>query len=461
MIWWRGYVLASLALIAVSLPVSAQNTAPPSAGTGTTNAGPAVPAAQAVSPPATPPTGQSLTLQDAERIAIQNHPQIQIAQHQAAYAAAQVTEARAAYYPQAAGNATGVDAETDSRIAAGALNNPVIYDRFADGVNVSELVTDFGRTHQLVKSSDLHAKAQQENIVTSRADVLLQVDEAYFGVLKSQSLLTVAQETVKDRQVVSDQVTTLAQNQLRSGLDVAFANVDLAQAKLLLIQAQNGLQASFAQLSMALGYAEPRTFQVIETPTPPAPPVDFTQVLQQAIQNRPELISLRLDVNSAQSYSTAERDLWLPSLSAAGAAGLTPYRQDQLGSRYAAAGFNLQIPIFNGHLFGSLRAQANEQYLGEQQSLRNLQDTIARDVRTAWLNAQSGYQRLAVTEQLLDEATQANNLAEARYRIGLSSIVELTQSQLNLTQAQIEEASAKYEYEQETSALNFQTGVLH
>jgi outer membrane protein len=439
----------ALAALCIALPISAQTMPAPTTQTATS----------------TPPPGvQNLTLQEAERIAIQNHPQIQVAQHQAAYAKAQVTESRSAYYPQAVDNATGAYAETGSRLSAGGLNAPRLFDKFADGVAVNQLVTDFGRTYQLVKSANLHSRAQQENTVTSRADVLLQVDEAYFGVLKSQALLTVAQETVKDRQVVSDQVTTMAQNQLRSQLDVSFANVDLAQAQLLLIQAQNDVQASFAQLSMALGYSDQRTFQLAEMPTPPAPPADFTQVLQQAFQNRPELISLRLDVNSAQTYMTAERDLWFPTLNAAGAAGVSPWNAPQqtamLGSRYAAAGFNLQIPIFNGHLFGALRAQANEQYLAQQQSLRNLQDTIARDVRTAWLNAQSGFQRLAVTEQLLKEATEAESLAAARYRIGLSSIVELTQAQLNLTQAQLQEASAKYEYDAENSTLSFQAGLL-
>ena len=154
-----------------------------------------------------------------------------------------------------------MEAENDSRITAGALNNPIIYDRFADGVTVGQLVTDFGRTHELVKSSNLHAQAQQENVTTSRADVLLQADRAYYDCLKAQAVLQVAQETVKDRQLVSDQITELEKNKLKSGLDVSFANVDLAQAQLLLIQAQNDLQASFAELSAALGFRGPdRTF---------------------------------------------------------------------------------------------------------------------------------------------------------------------------------------------------------
>jgi outer membrane protein len=409
---------------------------------------------------APPAAAQSLTLQEAEKIAIQNHPQIQAASYLAAAAKAQVTEARSDYYPHAYGSVTGVKAENNSRVAAGALNNPIIFSRFADGVTVQQLVTDFGRTHELVKSSELHAKAQEENVTTTRADVLLQVDAAYYGVLKAQAVLEVAQETVKDRQLVSDQITALEKNKLKSGLDVSFANVDLAQAQLLLVQAQNDLQASFAELSAALGYSDQRTFQLAEQPLPPAPPADLPTLIAQAIGNRPELVSRRLEVNSAQSYATAERDLWFPTLSAVGTAGLTPYRQDTLASRYAAAGFNVNIPIFNGRQFNALHAEATAEANAQQQYLRDLQDAIVRDVRKAWLNANSGYQRLALTDQLLNQANQALNLAQARYKLGLSSIIELSQSQLNETQAEIAQASAKYDYAAQLSALNYQIGAL-
>lgn len=414
--------------------------------------------AQAAQPPAQP---QSITLADAERIALANHPQIQTAQDLALAAKQQTREVRSSYYPQASGSLTGAAAMPNSRIAAGGLNNPIIFDRESDGLLVGQLVTDFGRTHQLSKSSDYHAQARQEAVVTSQADVLLGVDQAYFGVLKAQAVLQVAQETVNDRQVVANQVTTMARNQLKSDLDVSFANVDLSQAQLLLIQAQNDLQASFADLSTALGYADQRTFTLAEVQVPPAPPTDLASLIQQAIQNRPELVGERLDVNSAQSFATAERDLYLPTVSALGAAGLTPVHAAQLDDRYAAAGVNINIPIFNGHLFGALRSEAQYRAQAEQQRLRDLQDSIVRDVRTAWLNANSGFQRLSVTEQLLSQATMATSLAQARYNLGLSSIVELTQAQLNLTQAQIAEASAKFDYETETSRLNYQLGNLH
>ena len=177
-------------------------------------------------------------------------------------------------------------------------------------------------------------------------------------MLKAQAVLTVAEETVKERQLVSDQVTALEQNKIKSGLDVSFANVDLAQAQLLLIQAQNNLGSSFAQLSDALGLSDQRTFQLTEQPLPPSPPPDMNELIKEAMADRPELIGQRLNVDSARSYATAERDLWFPTLSAAGVAGVTPEGANQLSPRYAAAGFNLNVPIFNGHLFGALHSEA-------------------------------------------------------------------------------------------------------
>ena len=61
--------------------------------------------------------------------------------------------------------------------------------------------------------------------------MLLAVNRAYFGVLRAEAVLKVAEETVKARQILTDQVTTLEKNKLKSMLDVSFAEVDLAQAQ--------------------------------------------------------------------------------------------------------------------------------------------------------------------------------------------------------------------------------------
>jgi outer membrane protein len=419
------------------------------------------PAPSPAVPPASP---QSLTLQQAEQIAIQNHPQIQAATALASVADAQRREVRAAYFPVAIGSISGAEADDTNRIGAGVLNDPRIFPKFAQGVQVNQLLTDFGRTYQLVKSAGLHARAQEENVITSRADVLLQVDRSYYGVLRAQALLRVAEQTVSERQLVSNQVTEMAANQLKSQLDVTFANVDLAQAQLLLIQAQNNLQTSYAELTRALGFADQRSYQLMEPGTPPGPPTDLSGLIQQAIMNRPELVSGRFEISAAQTFMTAQRDLWFPSITAVGAAGLIPLHvvttASGLNDQYAAAGFNMNIPIFNGHLFGALRNEAQARLTVQQQNDRDLMDRIVRDVHQAWDDANSGYQRLSVVQQLVNQATLALSLATSRYQLGLSSIVELTQSQLNLTQAQIEQVNATYDYQTELSVLNYSIGNL-
>ena len=421
-------------------------------------------AATLIAAPGRAQTVQTLSLQQAEQIALQNHPQIQVATALASAAEARTRQVRAAYYPNANGSLTGAEAVDSNRIGAGVLNAPQIFDKYANGFSINQLVTDFGRTHELVKSSTLHARAQQENVVTSRADVLLQVDQSYFGVLRAGALLRVAQQTVSERQLVSNQVTQLAANQLKSQLDVTFANVDLAQSQLLLIQAQNNVQASYADLTRALGFADQRSYNLAEPSQPVPPPMDLASLIQEAMMNRPELISEQFEVNSAESFATAERDLWFPTISAVGFAGLIPVHAvvstAGLRDQYAAAGFNVNIPIFNGHSFGALRNEAQARALAQQQNLRDLEDRIVRDVNKAWLDANSGYQRLSVVEQLVNQATLALNLAQSRYQLGLSSIVELTQAQLNLTQAQIEQVNATYDYQVQLAALNYQTGNL-
>lgn len=413
--------------------------------------------AGAQTPPQAP---MRLTLEEAQRVALQNHPTIRVAQYAASAAKEVTTQVRSAYFPTAYASLTGVEADKGSRISTGGLNNPLILNRFASGLTVGQLVTDFGRTRNLVASAKLGAQAAQEGVVLSRADVLLGVDRAFYGALRAQAVLRVAEETVKERQLVADQITALAKSKLKSGLDVSFANVNLQEARLLLLKAQNDTQASAATLSEALGFADQRQFELTE-PSGALPLLpQLADSISAADRDRPELIAQRFTLDSAKHLATAERDLWLPTIALAGVAGEAPYRQLPLPDAYAAAGFNVNIPIFNGRLFNARRAEAEDRARAAAESLRNLEVQVARDVRVAWLAANTAYQNLAVTAQLLDQANLALDLAQARYNLGLGSIVELSQAQLNQAQASIEEASAKYDYGTRLAELTYQEGSL-
>jgi len=403
---------------------------------------------------------QKITLKQAEDIAVANHPRVREAQMNAFAAGETVKEARSAYFPIAYGNLTGAEALDKSRIAAGGLNNPIIFDRYSNGITASQLVTDFGRTKNLVASARLDARSAQEDVNTARADILLDVDNAYYTVLRAAAVLKVAQETVSARQIVADQVSALAQSKLKSDLDASFANVNLAEAKLMLVQAQNDLKTANAQLSATMGFSDQRQFELVEEPLPGAPLPDLTGALAEALRKRPELSSLRYQRDAAEKFAKAERDLWFPTVSAVGAAGFTPLHDSNLEDRYAAAAVNVNIPIFNGYLFSGRKAKAQFEFRAEQERLRDMEDQISRDIRIAWLNADTAFQRLALTRQLLDQASLSLDLAQARYQLGLGSIVEVTQAQLNKTQAEIAQASARYEYQDRRAILLYEMGDL-
>jgi outer membrane protein len=275
----------------------------------------------------------------------------------------------------------------------------------------------------------------------------------------------VAQETVAARQLLADQVTALFNNKLRSELDVSFADVNLSQAKLLLIQTQDQVQEAYAELTRALGAQQPAAYALVEEPLPPSPPADAEALVAKALGDRPELASLRLSRDASYRFERAERDLAFPTASLIGVGGYMPYINQitlprVIPNEYEGVAVNVQIPILNGGMFKARREEAHFHALEADERLRDEEDAIARDVRTAWAAAMTAYQRLDVTAQLLRQASLALDLAQGRYNLGLSSIVELTQAQLNVTQAQIENLSAKYDYQSQYATLQYTLGAL-
>ena len=364
------------------------------------------------------------------------------------------------------GDITGAQAETNSRIGAGLINDPRLFNHFGTGLTLSQLITDSGRTQNLVSNAKLQAQASQVDYQATRYDVILGVDQAYYEVLLSEQLVKVAHQTVATRQTVVDQVSELTKNKLKSEVDLSFAQVNLADAKLMLLRAQDRLQAAYASLGQALGTQQAVQYQLTDQPLPPEVPADPEPLIQQAFRNRPELASLRLQQEADQKFVYAERDLKRPTVSLNAVGGALPYinpgnANSDIPESYEAAVINVQIPIFNGHLFSARREAAEYQLQATEQRARDVQDRVARDVRTAWARAKTSFEAITATQQLLAQANLALNLAQGRYDLGLASIVELTQAQLGQTSAQVENVNAKYEYEDAYAALQYTLGALH
>ena len=471
----RLVVACAAILTALSTAVLAQQSSLPDApesqliadltqdsASSTSFAGPPMPAApQNTTQQDGQPAGPQLTLAQAEQMAIRNNPNVSVTRL-LALAQAQVTrEVRSAEMPTAVGDLTAVDAHENSRITAGLLNNPSVYDRAAGGLTVSQLITDFGRTHNLVLSAESAAKAQLESERATELDITLTVDQAFYQALTAQAVLKVAQGTVAERQATADQVGALTKAKIRSDLDLSFADVQLSQSQLLLLDAENSAQAAMAALNNVLGSEQDQQYTLVDETNnnPPPAPGDPEAFVTAAFSARPDLAAMNDQFIAAHQYSTAERDLWLPTISAIAAVGGTPVRADQIQSSwYGAAGANISIPVFNGFLYNAEAKDAKLRAQAAQENVRNLRDTIARDVRTAVLNAQTAYQRIAVTRKLLDQSNFALDLATARYKIGLSGIVEISEAQLNQTQAEIANTNARYAYQTALAVVRYETG---
>ena len=405
-------------------------------------------------------TGESLTLQQAEAIAIRSNPQITVGKLRALQAREFVREARSALLPTANLNVTGVDSNPGSRMAAGSLTNPILFPRAAAGATVNQLITDFGRTTNLVSSSQFHAKAEDQNAIATQQDILLAVDEAFYSTLETHALLQVAEDTVKTRQTLVDQVQALTDAKLRSDLDLSFTKVDLARAKLLLLESNNNYEASLSTLSAILGYPDRQNFRAIDPQQQAsAPPlIEPTQLILKAMQQRPEIQAMQNEVVSAEKFGRSEHDLWWPTVTAAGVVGQAPARDDHIPSWYGAVGVNINIPVFNGFLFNARARSADLDTEMKRKKLQDMEDNLARDVRNSWLDTQKAYARLTVTQQLLEQANLALELAQARYKLGLSSIVEFSQAELQKTDADLQDTDARYQYRLTQIVLAYQMG---
>src|SRR5260370_7387514 len=243
---------------------------------------------------------------------------------------------------------TGVDSKPGSRSAAGYLTNPILFPRAAAGATVNQLITDFGRTTNLVSSSQFRAKAEDQNALATLQDIILAVDEAFYNTLETHALLQVAEDTVKTRQTLVDQVQALTDAKLRSDLDLSFSKVDLARAKLLLLESNNNYEASLSTLSAILGYPDRQNFTAVEPEqqTSAAPLLNATHLIQKAMQQPPEIQSMRNEVTSAEKFGRAEHDLWWPTINASGVVGQAPARDDRIPSWYGGFGGNIQISLF-------------------------------------------------------------------------------------------------------------------
>ncbi|CAN5500203.1 TolC family protein [soil metagenome] len=405
----------------------------------------------------------SLTLEQAETTALANQPRMLAAQLRAHSSAERVREARAGYLPTVAFNATGVRiADTGTSTAVGGITTSALSNHFSYGGNLTQLVTDFGRTSALVGSARATATAQADIATLTRAQVRLNVREAYYQVLGAEAVLRAAKAALANRALISRQLEALAQSQLKSTLDVNFAKVLESEAELAVVRAESVVAQQRSRLATAMGsqvqvVASLADVAAATDALPPAP----DSLLAQGQTQRADLSAAQSQQKAATEFALSEKRLNYPTLNVLGAAGDVPFHDHTLRDNYAAAGFNLNIPIFNGGAYRARQTEAALEASARSHDVDELRLQVSEQVRNSWYRAGEAYRSLDVTARLVAQSKEALRLAQDRYEAGLGSIVELNEAQLNETSAEITAADATYLYLSRRAELDFAAGLLN
>ena len=287
-----------------------------------------------------------------------------------------------------------------------------MYERAAGGLTLSQMITDFGRTNNLVATAALRAKAADMNAVATADQIKLAVDEAFYNALQTFCLLKVAQQTVisattgvrPDHDAVPEQIAFAARRQLCRCQPGAGQASSAGCAEQLSGRAVGALRRFWATRRNNRSIWSTR-----ETELKP-PPDAVSQLEDEAFSNRPEIASQGYEYQAAQHFQKAERDLLLPDIEALGVVGRTPYSSTIAGvspftSWYGAVGVNVNVPIFNGFLYPARSREAGIRAQAANEQLRDLKDRIANDVRTSWLSAITAYNRIGVSQQFVDQTS--------------------------------------------------------
>lgn len=409
--------------------------------------------------------GSFLALRDAIETALQKHPLLQEADATLKAAAARTGQTRSLYYPQ-------VYAHFDTIGGVGGINPRFVapagamlrqnLSQYAGGVILNQRLYDFGLTRDLLESSQLAERAQEQTVTARRALVILSVQRAYFNSLKRYRLVQIAEDTVRERGTIRMLIDELYREQLKSKLDLDLVQVELTNAQSLLVKARNDLRASFAELNRAMGIAgsEDYVLEAITVQVRPQRPLDT--LLAESLFH-PEVRRAKEFAASAEARVRATRKQYLPTVAAVASAGdFQPFDADRrsanTGGWWTAAGM-VSMPLFTGFLIENQVREAVAQQAAAQAGSLNIEQALTQQVTNAYLDTITFAQQITLAEGQVQTAKEALQLARERYRLGLGSVVEVTQSEVALTSAQTKLAEAQYDYKTAEVTLAYAAGL--
>jgi len=379
-------------------------------------------------PAAAAKPGDRLTLDQCIEIARKRNPSIAASEYVANAAAAKVGQAQSAYYPQInlSGNYSTYSAYTDP------TNNSK--DLYQGNATLTQNIFDFGKTPSTVRVQRLNETAARSDGRTTLSQVVYSVKQAYYGFLQAEKNREVAAETVKLTQDQLDQARGFFEAGVKSRYDVTTAEVNMSNARLARIRAENTAQIARVTLKNTMGAPDLPDFFIEDTLAYQKSPVSFEEAVQRAYANRPDLQSVLAKKEASQESVSLARTGYYPTITGNAnylRAGET-FVPEQTGW---SAGVTLNIPLFSGFLTNYQVKEAKQNLYLQRSNEETLRQSILLDVQQAYLNLRALDEGVDVAELTVRQAQENYDIATGRYIAGVGSPLDVTNALVGLANA--------------------------
>ena len=333
------------------------------------------------------------------------------------------------------------------------------------GLLVNQLITDFGYTAHRILAGQATEEASEKARLTKKALVILNVQKAYLGCLLQEHLIKVTEATLKRRRAVRDQVESLYKHQLKSKVDLDLIRVETSNAELALIRAQNDLKTNVAVLNNAMGIQGPETYelQALSIVTSALP--DLDTLVTDGLQNRPELLGARDKIQASEELLKAVKALHFGSLSAVGSLAVTKFWDahdngihDNEVAPFWGVGATARLPLFTGFKIHNQIAEAGHARGEAEYERQDLANEVILQIMRAYLTQTTNAEQIGLEQERASYALEALGLAQERYRIGLSPMLDVIRDTAVAFEAESRLAEAQYIYKTSEVVLAYATG---
>lgn len=387
--------------------------------------------------------GETLDMQRCIAIALERHPSILGSAGSLRASQSKVGQAQASYYPQVSWSNTADRIHPTG--GAGVLSGDTNYTKYQSDVSLNQTLYDFGKTSSQVKVQALSADAARADFANTTSQIVYGVKEAYFGVLKARQNREAYAQAVAQFEQHLDSAKRSFEVGVKSKIDVTKAEVDLSQARLNLITAENALKIARLSLLNAMGVPDAPAFEIRDASSAIAVPPTLDEALTRGYAHRADLASASARRAAAERSIALARTGYYPVLS--GNAGYGWSGQDFPLEKEWTFGAGLSFPLFNGFL---TRYQIDEARANLDTAKANevlVKQTVRYDVSQAFANLSDAKERIALGEVTVRQARENRELAEGRYSAGVGNALEVTDALVSEINAKTSYISAVYDYQ--------------